>query len=84
MLIKTLLTVALLCVALASNGAGPAEASNRQDLRPVPAVPATTETSACTEQPDSLNNLNNQARNCVKIFIKRIHSRQQAASFSRI
>ncbi len=51
MLIKTLMTVALLCVALASHGAGPAEASNRQDLRPVPAVPATTETSACAEQP---------------------------------
>jgi DUF4097 and DUF4098 domain-containing protein YvlB len=51
MLIKTLMTVALLCVALASNGAGLAEASNRQDLRPVPAVPATTETSACAEQP---------------------------------
>lgn len=50
MLIKTLMTVALLCVALASNGAGLAEASNRQDLRPVPAVPA-TETSACAEQP---------------------------------
>ena len=51
MLIKTLITVALLCVALASNGVGPAEASNRQDLRPVPAVPSTTETSACAEQP---------------------------------
>lgn len=50
MLIKTLMTVALLCAALASNGAGPAEASNRQDLRPVPAVPA-TETSACAEEP---------------------------------
>lgn len=53
MLIKTLMTVALLCVALASNGAGLAEASNRQDLRPFPAVPATTDTSACAavEQP---------------------------------
>lgn len=48
MLIKSLMTVALLCAALASNGTGPAEASNRQDLRPVPAVPA-SETSA--EQP---------------------------------
>ena len=52
MLIKTLMTVALVCAALASNGAGPAEASNRQDLRPVPGFPATTDTTACTpEQP---------------------------------
>ncbi|HSK63734.1 MAG TPA: DUF4097 family beta strand repeat-containing protein, partial [Pyrinomonadaceae bacterium] len=33
-------------------GAGPAAASNRQDLRPTPSVPATNDTSACTvEQP---------------------------------
>ena len=52
MLIKTLMTVALLCVAMATNGAGPAAASNRQDLRPTPSVPATPDTSACTgEQP---------------------------------
>src|SRR5918996_473171 len=52
MSIKTLMTVALVCAALASNGAASAEASNRQDLRPVPAVPATPDTSACTaEQP---------------------------------
>ena len=55
MLIKSLITAALLCVALASNGSGPAAAAgNRQDPRPVPAVPATPDTAAWTvaEQPE--------------------------------
>ena len=42
MLTKTLITAVLLVIALASNGTAPAAASgiNRQDLRPVPSVPA--------------------------------------------
>lgn len=42
MLTKTLITAVLLVIALASNGAAPAAASgiSRQDLRPVPSVPA--------------------------------------------
>lgn len=53
MLMKTLITVVLLVIALASNGAGPAAASGlgRQDLRPVPSVPTTTDTSACAGEP---------------------------------
>lgn len=53
MLVKTLTSVVLLTVALASNGTGPAAASGagRQDLRPVPSVPETVNTTACVEQP---------------------------------
>src|SRR5215216_6185735 len=53
MLVKTLTSVVLLTVALASNGAGPAAANGagRQDLRPVPSVPETVDTTACVEQP---------------------------------
>jgi DUF4097 and DUF4098 domain-containing protein YvlB len=43
MLTKPLISAVLLSVALASNGAGPAAASGRQDLRPVPAVPNTAD-----------------------------------------
>ncbi|HJS24926.1 MAG TPA: DUF4097 family beta strand repeat-containing protein [Pyrinomonadaceae bacterium] len=46
---KTLISVVLLIVALASNGAGPVAAS--QELRPVPSVPSTVDTTACAEQP---------------------------------
>jgi DUF4097 and DUF4098 domain-containing protein YvlB len=49
MLMKTLISVVLLIVALASNGAGPVAAS--QELRPVPSVPSTVDTTACAEQP---------------------------------
>jgi DUF4097 and DUF4098 domain-containing protein YvlB len=54
MLTKTLITAALLLVALASNGTGPAAANgvDRQELRPVPAVPSTTDTGAsCVGDP---------------------------------
>ena len=53
MLIKTLISAVLLIVALASNGAGPVAASGtgRQELRPVPSVPETVDTTACAEQP---------------------------------
>ena len=44
MLTKTLITTILLSVAVASNGIAH---QTRQELRPVPAVPATTDTSAC-------------------------------------
>lgn len=49
MLMKTLIGVVLLIIALASNGAGPVAAS--QELRPVPSVPSTIDTTACAEQP---------------------------------
>jgi DUF4097 and DUF4098 domain-containing protein YvlB len=55
MLRKSLIGVVLLIVALASNGAGPAAASGlsiqerRQDLRPVPSVPATDPLAAVGE-----------------------------------
>lgn len=45
MFIKTLSTAVLLTVALVSNGTG------RQDLRPVPSVPNTTDTTACAGDP---------------------------------
>jgi DUF4097 and DUF4098 domain-containing protein YvlB len=48
MLMKTLSTIVLLIVALASNGTGPAAASSvgGQDVRPVPSVPTTTESTS--------------------------------------
>ena len=49
MLRKSLIGVVLLIIALASNGAGPAAAAHglgRQDLRPVPAVPATADATS--------------------------------------
>lgn len=50
---KTLISTTLLIVALASNGTSPAAANGagRQELRPVPAVPTTTDTSACVGDP---------------------------------
>lgn len=53
MLIKSLISAVLLTVALASNGAGPAAASGTgfQELRPVPSVPSTIDTTACADQP---------------------------------
>src|SRR5215216_5816252 len=56
MLRKSLISVALLIIALASNGAGPAAASvlYRQDLRPVPSVPAADATTAAGETGDEL------------------------------
>lgn len=52
MLIKTLTSAVLLIVALSSNGAGPVAASGAgQELRPVPSVPSTVDTTACAEQP---------------------------------
>jgi DUF4097 and DUF4098 domain-containing protein YvlB len=53
MLIKSLITTALLVIALTSNGTSPAAASGpgHQDLRPVPAVPSTTDTSASAGEP---------------------------------
>lgn len=50
MLMKPLISATLLSIALTSNGSGPLAANGRQDLRPVPSVPATTDaTSAVTE-----------------------------------
>ena len=55
MLRKSLISVALLIMALASNGAGSAAASAlRQDLRPVPSVPAADATTAVGETGDEL------------------------------
>lgn len=55
MLRKSLISVALLIIALASNGAGSAAASAlRQDLRPVPSVPAADATTAVSETGDEL------------------------------
>lgn len=53
MLIKTLISTALLSIALVSNGANPAATSSvaRQDLRPVPGIPGTVDTSACAAEP---------------------------------
>lgn len=53
MLIKILISAVLLIIALASNGAGPVAASGAglQELRPVPSVPSTVDTTACAEQP---------------------------------
>ena len=53
MLMKTLITTVLLIVALASNGTSPAAASgvDRQELRPVPSVHTTIDTSACVGEP---------------------------------
>src|ERR1044072_3384201 len=47
MLMKTLIGVGVLVIALTSNGTSPAAASSRQDLRPVPSVPTTIDTTAC-------------------------------------
>src|ERR1044072_6378227 len=47
MLMKTLIGVGVLVIALTSNGTSPAAASSRQDLRPVPSVPSTVDTTAC-------------------------------------
>jgi DUF4097 and DUF4098 domain-containing protein YvlB len=56
MLRNSLISVALLIIALASNGAGPAAASvlRNQDRRPVPSVPATDATSAVGETGEEL------------------------------
>ena len=53
MLMKTLISSLLLIVALASNGAEPAAASSagRQEIRPVPSVPATVDSTGCTGEP---------------------------------
>src|SRR5438045_2406143 len=50
---KTLITAVLLVVALASNGTGPAAASGvgRQDLRPVPSVSSTADSSDAVAEP---------------------------------
>jgi DUF4097 and DUF4098 domain-containing protein YvlB len=50
MLRKCLITAVLLTIAAISNGAGPAAASNRQEQRPVPAVPSTVDTTACVNE----------------------------------
>jgi DUF4097 and DUF4098 domain-containing protein YvlB len=47
---KPLISAVLLSVALASNGAGPATASARQDLRPVPAVPAMNDAASAVDE----------------------------------
>src|SRR6476469_227091 len=57
MLRKSLIGVVLLIIAVAGNGAGPAAASSagRQDLRPVPSVPATADaTTAVGESGDEV------------------------------
>src|SRR5215217_971850 len=56
MLRKSLISVALLIIALASNGAGPAAASvlRNQDLRPVPSVPSADATTAVGETGEEL------------------------------
>ena len=54
MLTKTLITAVLLVIALASNGTVPAAASGtrNQELRPVPWVPSTVDSTASVEQPE--------------------------------
>ena len=59
MLRKSLITIVLLIIAMASNGAGPAAASGLyfqggQELRPVPSVPSTDATTAVGETGDEL------------------------------
>src|SRR5215510_2145996 len=57
MIRKSLISVILLIIALATNGAGPAAAStfySQDNLRPVPSVPATDATSAVGETGDEL------------------------------
>src|SRR5829696_7465720 len=56
MLRKSLISIVLLIIALASNGAEPAAASTlgRQDLRPVPSVPAGEATTAVGEPGEEL------------------------------
>jgi len=56
MLKKSLISIVLLIIALASNGAAPAAASahSRQDLRPVPSVPSAEATSAVGEPGEEL------------------------------
>src|SRR5215213_7959698 len=56
MLRKSLISVVLLIIAVASNGAGPAAASAlvRQDLRPVPSVPAVDPTASVGETGEEL------------------------------
>ncbi|HEU4770998.1 MAG TPA: hypothetical protein VFS68_02470, partial [Candidatus Udaeobacter sp.] len=54
MLRKSLIGIVLLITALASNGAGPAAASGRQDLRPVPSVPNVEATTAVGEAGEEL------------------------------
>jgi DUF4097 and DUF4098 domain-containing protein YvlB len=53
MLMKSLITTAILLLALASTGSGPASANglNGQDLRPVPSVPVTETCTASPAQP---------------------------------
>src|SRR5215218_416162 len=54
MLTKTLITAVLLVIALASNGTVPAAASGirNQELRPVPSVPSTADSTGSVEQPE--------------------------------
>src|SRR5262245_54441134 len=54
MLRKSLISVVLLIIAVASNGAGPAAASGRQDLRPVPSASAVDPTDSAGETGDEL------------------------------
>ena len=57
MLRKSLISIVLLIIALASNGAGLAAAATtlgRQDLRPVPSVPAAEATTAVGEPGEEL------------------------------
>jgi len=51
MLKKSLITATLLTLALTSNGAGPVAASQVPELRPVPAVPSTIDTTASASEP---------------------------------
>ena len=54
MLTKTLITAVLLIIAVASNGAGPAVASGRQDIRPVPSATETAATNTGGESGEEL------------------------------
>lgn len=54
MLRKSLIGIVLLIIAPATNGAGPAWASGRQDLRPVPSVPNAEATTAVGETGEEL------------------------------
>ena len=75
MLIKTLISAVLLSIALVSNGAGPtAASSSAPGSRPVPSVPR-------PQIPRPLSA--NQAKSCVKSFIKRIRYRLPVVSVSK-
>ena len=73
MLMKPLISAVLLSVALTSNGTGPLAANGRQDLRPVPQVPSTADSTSAVSEPGE------RVKRCARSFIKPIHYRQPVA-----